>query len=459
MHINQLFVPSAEHSGIALSPMINARLLFKTNPGVSRRIKERILAFQQNMGYIILYVSISNTKWCKVQEMKQTTQHVFIAGAKSLGAYGGYETFLDKLTEYHQNTSAIQYHIACKANGEGAMDESLLPGVSDVRRRADGSTAEFTFHNARCVKIPVPNIGAAQAVYYDLASLWNFCRYIKHHRIPHPVVYILACRIGFFAPFVYRAVRRLGGKLYINPDGHEWMRSKWNRLIRKYWKYSEKVMVRNSDLVICDSQNIETYIHECYDGKCRGKGDPKTTYISYGAEIPKSSLQKEAIQNWCAQTGLPSGEYYLIVGRFVPENNYETMIREFMASQTKRSLVIICNENEKFRQELERKLQFSKDPRIRLVGSVYDKALLSAIRQNAYAYLHGHEVGGTNPSLLEALGATRLNLLLDVSFNREVAADSALYWTKEPDSLSNLIDTCDAMAPKKAADLKIFYLS
>ena len=88
---------------------------------------------------------------------------------------------------------------------------------------------------------------------------------------------------------------------------------------------------------------------------------------------------------------------------------------------------------------------FRSDPRIKFVGTVYDQELLMKIRENAWAYLHGHEVGGTNPSLLEALGSTDLNLLLDVGFNREVAEDAALYWTKEHGGLAGLINQVDEM--------------
>ena len=83
--------------------------------------------------------------------------------------------------------------------------------------------------------------------------------------------------------------------------------------------------------------------------------------------------------------------------------------------------------------------------RIKFVGTVYDSELLKKIRENAYGYFHGHEVGGTNPSLLEALGSTDLNLLLNVGFNREVGEDAALYWDKTPGSLSGLIDQADKL--------------
>ena len=94
--------------------------------------------------------------------------------------------------------------------------------------------------------------------------------------------------------------------------------------------------------------------------------------------------------------------------------------------------------------ELESKLHFRSDIRIKFVGTVYDQELLMKIRENAYGYVHDHEVGGTNPSLLEALGSTKLNLLLDVGFNREVAEDAALYWSKQTGDLCELIDKADS---------------
>ena len=125
--------------------------------------------------------------------------------------------------------------------------------------------------------------------------------------------------------------------------------------------------------------------------------------------------------NWLKQHDLRDRQFYVSVGRFVPENNFETMIREFMKSKTDKDFAIITTKDDKFFTELDSKLHFSKDKRIKFVGTVYDKELLKKIRENAYAYFHGHEVGVTNPSLLEALGATKLNLLLGVGFNREVA--------------------------------------
>jgi rhamnosyltransferase len=348
-------------------------------------------------------------------------QNVFIVGAKNLGNYGGYETFVDKLTEYHKENKEIKYHVAIK----------------------DKEYGEFEKNNARCFKIKVPNIGPAQAIYYDVKALSECCKYIKEHNIDNPIVYILACRIGPFAKHFRKKIHKLGGRLYINPDGHEWMRAKWSAPVRKYWKISEKMMVKQADLLICDSKNIEKYIKETYS-----QYNPETTFIAYGADIKKSILADDdkKVTDWFKEKEVKPKEYYLVVGRFVPENNYETMIREFMKSGTTKDFVIITNvEHNKFYEELKISTGFEQDKRIKFVGTVYDQELLKKIREQAYAYFHGHEVGGTNPSLLEALASTDLNLLLDVGFNREVAEDGALYWNKDNGNLAGLIEKADSL--------------
>lgn len=372
---------------------------------------------------------------------KYEIQHVFLVGAKSLGAYGGYETFINKLIEYHQDNPYLKYHVACKENGEGCMDESTLVGVEKL------SDSEFVYHNAHCFKIHVPNIGPAQAIYYDVKALNECCKFIRKHNIEHPIIYIMACRIGPFAKIFYKKIHKLGGKVFLNPDGHEWMRAKWSLPIRKYWKISEQMMIKYSDLAICDSITIEKYIHKSYDGKGIKGGNPNTTFIAYGAETRRSNLEDDdsKLIDWYKKNGLKTKEYYLVVGRFVPENNYETMIREFMRSNTKKDFVLITNVNDKFLNELENRLHFKQDKRIKFVGTVYDQELLMKIRENAYGYFHGHEVGGTNPSLLEALGSTDLNMLLDVGFNQEVAGNAALYWSKKDGDLADLIDKADQL--------------
>lgn len=358
------------------------------------------------------------------QNMKK---HIFIIGSKGIPSnYGGFETFVDRLTYYRKNDK-VQYHVSCLATKGG----------------------EFIYNNVRCFNIKVPDVGPAKAIYYDLKALKECIKYIKREKIVAPIVYVLACRIGPFINHYKKQVKKLGGKLIVNPDGHEWMREKWSVPVRKYWKFSERLMVKHADLLVCDSKNIEKYIQEEYK-----EYKPNTTFIAYGAETSKSALSNDdpKVTNWYSERGIRPKEYYLVVGRFVPENNYETMIRELMKSDTTKDFALITGiEGVAFYDKLKDTTGFDKDRRIKFVGTVYDQELLKKIRENAYGYFHGHEVGGTNPSLLEALGSTDLNLLLDVGFNREVGEDGALYWSKEDMSLAELINKADRMSAEEIA--------
>lgn len=266
-------------------------------------------------------------------------------------------------------------------------------------------------------------------------------KYIRDNNLQDCIIYILACRIGPFLNFYKEELSKVGIKVFVNPDGHEWKRSKWNRFVKYYWKLSEKLMVKNADLLICDSIGIENYIRQEYK-----KYKPNTTFIAYGANLKKSNLGDNApiLTKWYTKFNIQKNRYYLIVGRFVPENNFETMLMEFMNSKSQNDLVIVTNhEGTKLYNELFKKLNFDRDKRIKFVGTVYNQELLKKIRENAFCYIHGHEVGGTNPSLLESLASTNLNILFDVIFNREVGKDAALYFTKEPGSLSRLINRVD----------------
>ena len=341
------------------------------------------------------------------------TKTVYIVGSKGIPAkYGGFETFVEKLTEFQQDKD-IQYYVACM------RENSAKSGI----------TADTFEHNgAKCYNIDVPNIGPARAIAYDIEALNKAIEIAKENNDQAPIFYVLACRIGPFISGIKKKIKAIGGTLMVNPDGHEWLRAKWSLPVRKYWKISEQLMVKHADLLICDSKNIESYIQKDY-----AKYRPQTTYIAYGTDTTKSRLTKvdDKVRTWYFEKGVIENNYYLVVGRFVPENNYEAMIRGFMASNSDKDFVLITNvEENKFYDKLRKETGFDKDPRVKFVGTVYDQELLKYIRENAFAYFHGHEVGGTNPSLLEALESTKLNLLLDVGFNREVGEDGALYWKK-----------------------------
>ena len=346
-------------------------------------------------------------------------QHVFIIGSRGLPAkYGGFETFVEKLVE-NRISPQIQYHVAC---------------LSD-----DEAYHHFDYKGVDCFTIKAPKLGPARVIAYDMMAINYALTLVKQKQIERPIFYILGNTIGaFIAPFA-RKIHHADGIFYINPDGLEWKRAKWSKPVQKYLKYSEKVMTKHADLVISDNQGIESYIQKAYPWA-------KTTFIAYGTDLRLSALtaQDEKVRHFFDTWASKEKDYYLIVGRFVPENNYEIIIREFMKSQTQRDLLIVCNHRgNAYFEELRQKTNFDQDERIKFVGTVYDQELLKYIRNQAFAYIHGHEVGGTNPGLLEALAQTDLNLVLGVDFNRQVAKETALYWDKKEDSLVDLIHQVD----------------
>lgn len=348
--------------------------------------------------------------------------HVFIVGSKGIPAkYGGFETFVENLT-LRKKSEDIYYHVSCMGKEE----------------------KHFTYNGADCFNVRLPLKGAPGRILHVSRALKQVEKWKSENAGEKAIVYILGCRIGPLLIPHARRLHRLGISIYVNPDGLEWKRDKWNWLAKQFLKYCEACLVKNADLVICDSIHIEKYIQKTYP-QTRGR----TKYIAYGADIIPSLLTDDAAKwkEWRERFCVRQGEYYLIVGRFVPENNYETMITEFMKSKTKKDLVIVTNvEKNGFYLKLKDKTGFDRDKRVKFVGTVYDQNLLKKIRECAFAYLHGHEVGGTNPSLLEAMAGTKVNLLLDVGFNREVGGNGALYWRKSKNDLACLIEKIDGLS-------------
>ena len=344
---------------------------------------------------------------------------VFIIGSRGLPAqYGGFETFVEKLVS-HKVSPTIRYHVACLS------DES--------------TGKHFDYKGADCFTVNPPKLGPARVIAYDMMAINYSLKLIKKEGIQAPIFYILGNTIGAFIVHFAKKIQSIGGILLVNPDGLEWKRAKWSKPVQSYLKYSEKEMTKYANLIISDNRGIETYIQNTYPWS-------RTTFIAYGTDLSKTTLTAEdtPVRDWYQKWQTQEKDYYLILGRFVPENNYETAIREFMKSSTERDLVIICNhEGNAYFDELRQITGFDKDKRVKFVGTVYDQDLLKYIRNQAFAYIHGHEVGGTNPGLLEALAQTDLNLIYNVDFNHQVAQETALYWNKEDGNLSQLIDSVD----------------
>ena len=377
--------------------------------------------------------NITQTTIMRRNEVRMSEIHVFIVGSAGIPArYGGFETFVEELTAGKQNQD-IHYHVSCMKNRENEK-------YGDV----------FEYNNAECFKISVPPAGAFGRMLYVHNALKYVEGWVKYHPGTKNIVYILGCRVGQFMDFHYKKLKQLGVVVMVNPDGLEWKRKKWSFTQAAFIKQCERHLVTHADKIICDSKNIRKYINRKYP-----KQKSRTIWIAYGAKTEEPYLEPGILEDWYKTHELEKGNYYIVIGRFVPDNNYELIIREFMKSDTTKKLVFVTNaENNSFYYSLADETGFEEDKRIKFVGTVYDRALLWHIRANAFGYIHGHEVGGTNPSLLESLATSNINIVYDVGFNREVALHGALYFNSVSGSLSNTLSIAEELTEKEVDEIK-----
>ena len=268
---------------------------------------------------------------------------------------------------------------------------------------------------------------------YPIKAMDYYLKYIEDNKLENVYIYVLGLKLFDYLRRKRKVIKRLGIKVLVNPDGLEHKRSKWSYPIKKFFLLSERLMLNNCDLIVCDALGIEEYINNKYP-----KLKNKTTYIAYGTnKIDLTNIDERSILK---EYNLKKNNYCLVVGRCVPENNLELIIKDFMKSSIDKELLIITNlSSGNYYNNLVNITNCNEDRRIKFIDGVYDSKKLACIRKNAYLYIHGHSVGGTNPSLLEALSLTDLNILYDVCFNRDVGKDSCLYF-RDSGSLTKLFN-------------------
>lgn len=341
-------------------------------------------------------------------------KNVFIIGARGYHAnYGGWETFVSNLVDYYDD-SKTRFYV-----GELSLDkDKSLDKIND---------------NLFIMPTYVKASGSVKMFIYTIKSYLFSLKYIRKNKLENSYIYVLGLKLGPMLFFNKILRHKYNIKVIINPDGLEHRRNKWNKVIQTCFLLSEWSMVRHSDMVICDALGIKEYIDNRYKGV-----EKKSTYIAYGArEYDFSKINEKKILK---EYDLVKDNYCLVVGRCVPENNYELTITEFMKSKIDKDLVIITNlSSSNYYQELVNKTNCLQDKRIRFIDGVYDNEKLATIRKNAYLYIHGHSVGGTNPSLIEAISLTDLNILYDVCFNRDIGGDTCLYFDEDK-HLSDILD-------------------
>ena len=201
----------------------------------------------------------------------------------------------------------------------------------------------------------------------------------------------------------------------INVDGLEWKRKKWGKFARNYYLLSEKLSTVFSDMIISDSIAIKKYYINKYN--------TDSSFIAYGANIEKSK-KPEVL----CEYGLKPDDYFLVASRLEPENNADLTINAMKIVKTNKKLVIAGGAN--YKSEYIKKLRNTNDSRIIFLGPVYKDGHIKELHCNCYAYIHGNEVGGTNPALLKALGYGNTVLALNVKFNAEVIKDAGIVYEK-----------------------------
>ena len=216
----------------------------------------------------------------------------------------------------------------------------------------------------------------------------------------------------------------------INVDGLEWLRPKWKGFGSIYYKWASKMTTIFYDQIINDSEEMRKVYLELFNKESK--------VIAYGANIRKSS-KPELIRSW----DICPNEYYLVVGRLIPDNNVNLIIEGYLDSSSLKKLVIVGDTL--FKDSFASRVKEIKDERLIFTGYVKNQDVLAELYHNCYVYLHGHEFGGTNPSLIKALAYSSAILALDTVFNKEMLCDGkfGLFFKKNKTSLTNMINFCE----------------
>jgi len=221
-----------------------------------------------------------------------------------------------------------------------------------------------------------------------------------------------------------------GKKIVVNIDGIEWQRNKWPRFVSFFLFLSEVLCVKLCHLIVADSKKIADYIKVKY-----GRG---SIFIPYGAET--NNKVEASDKRILAQYGLRAKRYFIQVCRLEPENNCHVVIGEFINYSGDKEMVIIGDTPHSV--SYKKRVMNKTDGRVKFLGAIYGGNYRVLLR-NAYCYVHGHEAGGTNPALLEAMASERCPLVLDVPYNREVIADCGMSFNKKPYDLLRKLQIAD----------------
>lgn len=334
---------------------------------------------------------------------------VAILGTRGIPArYGGFETFAEQLA---LRLVARGFQVTVYA--EGAPSSALT---------------STDYRGVRVQTVPVPRWGAASVIAYDVRSIW-------HARRGFDLVYML----GYGAAFACWLPRLFGTAVWINLDGLEWARSKWSAPARLWLRTMEWAATRAANRLIADADAIRCRVLSVYP-----RAAP-CSFVAYGAEIQRQSADGDLLPT----LGLARHSYFVVVARVEPENHIAEIIDAYQRYREQggaNALVIVGNAQG--HAPYCRRVVSTMVPGLRWLGPVYDAPMLQALRTGAVAYLHGHSVGGTNPSLLEALGCGSLVIAHRNVFNEEVLGDLGWYFDSS-DELARHMREVEGLGPQE----------
>lgn len=325
---------------------------------------------------------------------------VSIIGIVGLPAnYGGFESFVEQLVRRISND--ILLTVYCSAG-------------SYTERQQE-------YFGARLKYLPLRANGW-QSIFYDGAAMLDALR-------DSDVIFVLGVSGSVWFPLVRMLSDILGRKLIVHLDGLEWKRSKWGNISRSFLRFSESIAVKFAHIPVTDNKAVAQYISDRY------RRFPEV--IEYGGD---HVLQVQSPER-CENSGIDLFDKYAVaVSRAEPENNVELILEAFK-NLPEHNLVYVSNwKHSRWSRELKEK--YKDVPNIKMIGPIYDQRVLNCIRSRASVYVHGHSVGGTNPSLVEAMWLGLPVIAYDVPFNRCVTENAALYFSTR-EGLVQIVKTLD----------------
>lgn len=311
--------------------------------------------------------------------------------------YGGFETFVKELSERLVLHDEIEVHVYCQRNL-----------FKDKPKKVNGIHLHY---------IPtIPSKSLNQLIHCFLSIIHaSFSK--------GDIILVLNLAAGPMG-WIPRLARK---KTIINVDGLEWLRPKWKGLGAKYFKIGAKLATRFYDLVITDADAMQKiYLDEF---------KANSTVIAYGA--PKFELEDP---HYLKIHNLKKEEYYLIVGRLIPDNNAKLIINGFLKSKSQKKLIIVGDVP--YKDDYASSLKNLQNDRLIFLGYIRDQKELMALYQNSYVYLHGHKFGGTNPAMLKAMSNRCAILALNTVFNKEMLDQGkfGLFFEENDDSVAHQME-------------------